>query len=168
MPKALPPLRLLAEVYDPLGLISPVTVCQGYIPTICRQKYEWDEQLEGGVKKGVEDWIKVLIDCHRIDVKRCVNDHLHEEVEECSLHAFADASKKAYCGIVYLVYKTLVGRYARMLTSKTRVAPLKELSIPRLELMAALILVKLLVKVEDVLVLDYEKRGMETICQALA
>jgi len=69
-------LRLLAGVYDPLGLISPVTVSVKIISQeICRQKCEWDEQLEGGAKKGVEDWIKGLIDCHRIDVKHCVYDH---------------------------------------------------------------------------------------------
>ena len=145
-------LRLLAGVYDPLGLISPVGVSAKVIfPEICRQKCEWDEQLKGGVKKGVEDWVRGLIDCRRIDVKRCIYDHPHEEVEECSLHGFADASKKAYCGVVYLVYRTQVGRYARMLTSKTRVAPLKELSIPRLELMGALILVKLMVSVKGAL-----------------
>ena len=72
-------------------------------------------------------------------------------MEECSLHGFADASKKAYCGVVYFVYRTQVGRYARMLTSKTRVATLKGLSIPRLELMAAFILVKLMVNVEGAL-----------------
>ena len=97
-------MRLLAGVYDPLGLISPVTVSvKVMFQEICRQKCGWDEQLEGGFKKGVEDWIKGLIDCHRIDVKRCVYDHPHEEVEECSLHGFADVSKKAYCGVVYLV-----------------------------------------------------------------
>ena len=53
--------------------------------------------------------------------------------------------------MVYLVYRTQVGRYARMLTSKIRVAPLKELSIPRQELMAAFILVKLMVNVEGAL-----------------
>ena len=97
-------MRLLAGVYDPLGLISPVTVSvKVMFQEICRQKCGWDEQLEGGFKKGVEDWIKGLIDCQRIDVKRCVYDHPHEEVEECSLHGFADVSKKAYCGVVYLV-----------------------------------------------------------------
>ena len=144
-------LRLLAGVYDPLGLISPVTLSVKVIfQEICRQKCGWDEQLEGGFKKDVEEWIKGLIDCHRIEVKRCIYDHPCE-VEECSLHGFADASKKAYCGVVYLVYRTQVGRYAQMLTSKTRVAPLKELSIPRLELMAAFILVKLMVNVEGAL-----------------
>ena len=129
-------LRLLAGVYNPLGLISPVTVSVKVIfQEICCQKCGWDEQLEGGFKKGFEDWIEGLNDCHKIDAKRCVYDHPREEVEECSLHGFADASKKAYCGVVYLVYRTQVGRYARMVTSKARVAPLKELSIPRLELM---------------------------------
>ena len=80
-------LRLLAGVYDPLGLISPVTVSvKVMFQEICRQRCGWDEQLEGGFKKGVVDWIKGLIDCHRIDVKRCVYDHPREEVEECSLN----------------------------------------------------------------------------------
>ena len=148
-------LRLLAGVYDPLGLISPVTVRVKVIfQEVCRQKCEWDEQLGEGVKKGVEDWTKDLIACRKIDVKGCIYYHPHKEVEECSLHGFADASKKAYCGMVYLVYRTQVGRYAQMLTSKTRVAPLKELSIPRLQLMAALILVKLMVSVKGALALE--------------
>ncbi|KAL9973727.1 hypothetical protein ACROYT_G020217 [Oculina patagonica] len=145
-------LRLLAGVYNPLGLISPVTVSGKVIfQEICLQKCEWDEQLEGGVKKGVEDWIKGFIDCHNIDVNRFVYDHPQEEVVECSLHGFANASKKAYYGVAYLVYRTQLGRYVRKLTSKTRVASMKELSIPRLELMMTLILVKLMVNVEDAL-----------------
>ena len=64
---------------------------------------------------------------------------------ECSLHGFGDASKKAYCAMVYFVYRTDDGQtHARLITSKTRVAPLKELSIPRLELMAARILAQLM------------------------
>ena len=70
---------------------------------------------------------------------------------ECWLHGFADASKRAYCGVVYFVYRTSVGKYVRILTSKTRVAPLKELSIPRLELIVALIMVKLVVSAEAAL-----------------
>ena len=60
---------------------------------------------------------------------------------DCWLHGFADASKRAYCSAVYFVCRTSVERYVRMLTSK-------ELSIPRLELKAALIMVKLLASAE--------------------
>ena len=64
---------------------------------------------------------------------------------ECYLHWFGDASKKVYCAMVYFVYRTDDGQtHARLITSKTRVAPLKELSIPRLELMSARILAQLM------------------------
>lgn len=44
------------------------------------------------------------------------------------------AKRHINCAVIYLVYRTHTGKYSKMLTSKTRVAPLKELSIPRLEL----------------------------------
>ena len=47
----------------------------------------------GDIRKGVEAWIKGLVDCQRIVIKRCVYDHIHEEVVECWLHGFADASR---------------------------------------------------------------------------
>ena len=145
-------LKVLAGVFDPLGLISPITLsAKVMFQESCRLKIGWDDQLDGDIRKGVEAWIKGLVDCQRIVIKRCVYDHIYEEVVECWLHGFADASKRAYCGVVYFVYRTSVGRYVRMLTSKTTVAPLKELSIPRLELMAALIMVKLVVSAEAAL-----------------
>ncbi|KAK2547117.1 hypothetical protein P5673_033111 [Acropora cervicornis] len=84
-------------------------------------------------------------------IDRCVYGHVCEEVLECSLHGFADASKKAYCAVIYFLYRTKTGTYSKMLTSKTRVARLKELSIPRLELIACLILAKLMCTVKNAL-----------------
>lgn len=84
-------------------------------------------------------------------IDRCVYEHVLEETLECSLHGFADASKKAYCAVIHFVYRTKTGSYSKMLTSKTRVAPLKELSIPRLELIACLILAKLMCTVKNTL-----------------
>ena len=68
---------------------------------------------------------------------------------ECSLHGFGDASKRAYCAVIYFVYRTNVGAYVRMLTTKARVAPLKETSIPRLELMSARLLAQVMNTVRD-------------------
>ena len=71
---------------------------------------------------------------------------------ECYLHGCGDASKKGYCAMVYFVYRTDDGQtYARVITSKTRVARLKELSIPRLELMSARILAQLMNTVRNAL-----------------
>ena len=113
-------LKLLAGVFDPLGLISPITLsAKVMFQESCRLKIGWDDQLDGDIRKGVEAWIKGFVDCQRIVIKRCVYDHIHQEVVECWLHGFADASKRAYCGVVYFVYGTSVGWYVRMLTSKS-------------------------------------------------
>ena len=89
-----------------------------------------------------ETWCNELIKSSEITAPRCV--YPIENVLECTLHGFGDASKKAYCAVVYFVYRTDAGIYARLLTSKARVAPLKQTSIPRLELMSARLLAQLM------------------------
>ena len=145
-------LRLLAGIFDPLGMIGPITITAKILfQEACRQKINWDDPLDGVIKKAVEAWIESLIECKLITIDRCLYKHVREEVLGCSLHGFADASKKAYCAVIYFVYQTSTGTYSKMLTSKTRVAPLKELSIPRLELIACLILAKLMSTVKNAL-----------------
>lgn len=70
-----------------------------------------------------------------------------EHVTECYLHGFMDTGKKAYCAVVY---------HARLVASKTRVSPLKELSIPHLELMSARIFVRLMSMIRDALLSQLE------------
>lgn len=139
-------LRLIAGIFDPLGIIGPATIIAKILfQEACRQKIGWDDRLDEKVRQNLEACIKDLIECHQITIRRCVYEHVPEDVLECSLHGFADASKKAYCAVIYLIYRTHTGRYSKMLTSKTR------LSIPRLELMAALILVILMSTVKNAL-----------------
>ena len=100
-------LKLLAGIFDPLGIIGPVTITAKILfQEACREKIGWDDPLDGSIKKVVEVWIKSLIECELITMKRCVYGHEREEVLECSLHGFADASKKGYCAVTYLVYTT--------------------------------------------------------------
>ena len=70
------------------------------------------------------------------------------------IHAFGDASRKAYCVMVYLVYETSEGIQTNLLCSKSRVAPLKE--IPRLELLSARILATLVDTVKKALISQLE------------
>ena len=144
--------RLLAGIFDPLGMIGPTTITAKILfQEACRQKINWNDPLDGVIKQAVEAWIESLIECKLITFDRCLYKHVREEVLECSLHGFADASKKVYCAVIYSVYQTSTGSYSKMLTSKTRVAPLKELSIPRLELITCLILAKLMSTVKNAL-----------------
>lgn len=59
------------------------------------QKNNWDNPLDGVIKQSIEAWIKSLvIEFKQIMIDRCVYEHVREETLECSLHGFADVSKK--------------------------------------------------------------------------
>ena len=139
-------LSLLACLYDPLGYYSPVTVSMKILfQQLCSAKLDWDNELSGEAKAKWENWIDDLKRAKEIIIPRCVYDKCEQHVVECFLHGFGDASKAAYCAVVYLVYRLRDGsRNVRMLASKSRVTPLKSLTIPRLELMSARILTQLM------------------------
>uniref|UniRef100_A0A182PWV7 Integrase_H2C2 domain-containing protein n=1 Tax=Anopheles epiroticus TaxID=199890 RepID=A0A182PWV7_9DIPT len=76
---------------------------------------------------------------------------LPSETKGAALHGFCDASIKAYGCAIYLRYTDADGALqSRLLCSKSRVAPLKQLTLPKLELQAALLLAELYVRIKDV------------------
>ena len=138
-------LSTLASLFDPHGLVSPVAVTAKILfQELCLEKLGWDDPLPEDKRVRWETWLKDLKCTNTISVPRCVFAECKGKVLSCQLHGFADASKKAYCAMVFLVCKTTEGTYTRLLSAKTRVAPLKQLSIPRLELMSARVLATLM------------------------
>ena len=134
-------LSVLASLFDPLSVVSPVIVeAKILFQKVCKAGTDWDEQFTGELHRKWESWWKDLLEVKELSVSRCVYRHPAEEVLECVLNGFGDASNQAYCAVVYFVYRTSVGVYAQLLTSKARVAPLKAMSIPRLELVSARLL----------------------------
>ena len=142
----------LATVYDPLGLISPLSVPPRVLfQELCLSKLDWDSSLNPEQVARWEKWIDELKKARVIEAPRCILPRVEGQVVRVSLHGFGDASKKAYCAAVYLVIETADSIHSRLLCSKTRIAPLKVLSIPRLELMAAKILTTLITTVLNAL-----------------
>ena len=82
---------------------------------------------------------------------RCYFQGISGRVISCSLHGFGDASYKAYAAVIYLHITTTNGRYLKFVASKSRVAPVKHESIPRLEVLAALVLARLITHVGEAL-----------------
>ena len=145
-------LSTLAMSFDPLGLISPIGVhAKILFQELCIGKLDWDDPIPEDKVAKWEDWISGLSQVKTMTVPRCVQDQIEGEILSYQLHGFADASKKAYCAAVYLVYTTTKGMFSKLLCSKVRVAPLKELSIPRLELLSARILANLISNVQKAL-----------------
>ena len=134
-------LSIIAKLFDPLGLVSPVIVgLKILFQELCTLKLGWDDEVPKDQKVVFDRIVSDLKETGNISLPRCLYGKETGTVKSCYLHGFADASKNAYCAVIYLVYETDDGIFSRLICAKTRVAPLKQLSIPRLELMSGRIL----------------------------
>ncbi|MBV2113425.1 MAG: aspartyl protease family protein [Candidatus Thiodiazotropha sp. (ex Ctena orbiculata)] len=132
-------LKQIASVYDPLGLFNPVTL-RGklFLQNLWNKKYSWDDKLP---KEEREQWnvikgeLKVLTTCK---FPRHVGLNQTDDITY-RLLGFCDASKQAYAAVIYLHQSTKDFCKTDIVFSKLRLAPNKEITIPRLELLAALI-----------------------------
>ena len=118
---------------------------------VCKEKTNWDDELPEPYQEKWLQWSKDLRDTKEVEVKRCMFNQREEEVKEINLHGVCDASEKAYCCAIYLHIVTEKDQQVTLLTSQTRMTPLKAMSIPRLELTAARTLAQLLETVQEAL-----------------
>ncbi|GFT58987.1 uncharacterized protein TNCV_185971 [Trichonephila clavipes] len=111
-------------------------------------------QLSGILKKGgiVKEWHRFLEDFNSVRsicIGRCI---VHPQATRVELHGFADASEKCYGAVIYCRSQSPDGATTvKLVTSKSRVAPVKSVTMPRLELCAAVLLAKLMKRVETAL-----------------
>ena len=125
-------LRNLARIYDPLGLVSPVTVKGKHIyREACKQKVPWDVKIP--LSTEYLQWAKGLPE--KVTVPILVTVH-RESLDEIQLHAFGDASKKGVAAAVYAITKQASGVNVGLVAAKSRLAK-QDLTIPRLELVSA-------------------------------
>ena len=129
----------ISKLYDPLGLASAVTIkARIALQNIWKAKqFDWDDPLPEVMSDTWKKLFKEIESLKKVEFPRCLQP---KEVSGPSeLHVFADASKDAYGAVAYLVWTTPYGFHVSLVSAKARVAPLRHTTIPRLELMAALI-----------------------------
>ncbi|XP_062534780.1 uncharacterized protein LOC134203959 [Armigeres subalbatus] len=144
----------LAKIFDPLGLIGPVVVqAKIFLQTLWKQKCDWDDLLPEELQRIWTEFRRNLMALDTLTVPRWVS--FSNDLAMVELHGFCDASNAAYGACLYLRCITSDGTItARLITAKSRVAPLEDLkrkkkvlSTPRLVLSAALLLSHLYGKV---------------------
>lgn len=131
-------LSAIAQLYDPLGLVSPVIVqAKIMMQHLWLLSLNWDDQVTPEMQRKWDCFCQQLPQLSNFRIDRCAFTPNLNHVE---IHTFTDASDVAYGACVYVRSVDTDGSIkVSLLASKSKVAPLKRLSIPRLELSAALI-----------------------------
>ncbi|GFW14063.1 integrase catalytic domain-containing protein [Trichonephila clavipes] len=143
-------LQAVGKIFDPLGLISPFTVrMKCLLQDLWKEEIQWDDPLPTHIEKEWKKWCEELPHLRNLKIPRLVLDStlLEDDVE---LHSFCDASKRAYGAVIYLRTKSRNGISIKLVTSKSRVAPLNCVTLPRLELLGALVTACLASKVKKI------------------
>lgn len=135
-----------AQIFDPLGLLSPVTIrAKIILQELWKIKLSWDESLPSDLHTA---WTNYHSQLQHLNTVRIPRQSFCPNAVSTELHGFCDASQAAYGACVYIRCRDMLGNYTcNLYCAKTRVAPLKLLTIPRLELSGALLLAELVDKV---------------------
>ncbi|XP_011696421.1 PREDICTED: uncharacterized protein LOC105455072 [Wasmannia auropunctata] len=149
-------LSVIARLFDPLGWLSPVTVtAKIFFQKLWLEKLGWDEELPSSVSRQWSRFHEELPAVETISVPRWFGGSSNP-ADFVELHGFSDASTDALAACVYL--KVCDGEdnfKVNLVAAKTRVAPLKPMTVPRLELSAAVLLARLISRIRDVLKLHH-------------
>ncbi len=138
-------LSLVSSIYDPLGIAAPLLLpAKKILQELCRSQIGWDEIIPPEFSTIWEKWTDNLPSFEELVVPRCIKPETLGKLSSIQLHHFADASETGYGAASYLRLVDESGiTHCVLLLGKSRVTPLKLLTIPRLELSAATVAVKL-------------------------
>ena len=168
-------LSLVSTVYDPIGLVAPFTVkARRLLKDIWRLSgQQLDDNLPDDIVTKFLEWSKELSTLNEITIPR---SYFCQTVETIELHVFGDSSQDAFSAVAFLRGKLisdhgLVTQLA-FVFGKARVAPMKALTVPKLELQAALLAARLRAEVLRALSLKIDRTFMwsdsSTVLQWLA
>lgn len=131
-------------LYDPLGFIAPVVLAgKQILQQMCADGAEWDDPLPESLRKRWESWCASLKYLDSLQIPRCIKPDGFGESVKTELHHFSDASSFGYGQCSYIRMWNSENQIAcAFVMGKARVVPVKPVTVPRLELSAAVLSVR--------------------------
>lgn len=129
-------LSKISQLFDPNGFVSPVIVSTKILmQAIWRAKIDWDDEVPTDI---ANRWLRLWSCIRSVEQVRIPRWLSMSDEVQMQLHGFADSSIEAYGCVIYLRTVDKYGNIScNLIVSKSKVAPLKRVTIPRLELAAA-------------------------------
>ena len=136
-------LKMLGQLFDPIGIVTSFVITLKIIfQRLWTFPLDWDDLIPKSLEDEASDWCRNLMRLTLSIPRRYFDESLSALAESGSLqmHVFCDASLRAYGSVVFLRRVRTDGSVElSFVMAKSRVAPLKSITLPRLELLAALI-----------------------------
>lgn len=143
----------ISKIFDPIGWLSPVVITlKIFMQKLWLKGIDWDQNLPNDLKN---EWLQLKKNIEHIEdlqIPRWCNFNIGDHIE---LHGYSDSSELAYAAAIYIrIIRPDGSTSTCLLTAKTRVTPIRQITLPRLELCAAHLMVKLMMKVKTALHLE--------------
>lgn len=137
-----------ARVYDPQGYVTPITIrAKLFIQEMWRNGSDWDVPLPAELQREWKKFYEEIKTIAQIRIPRWLGTTSSTKMQ---IHLYCDASKKAYGAAAYVRVCENGSWSAKLLCSKSRVAPIKIVTIPRLELSAIELGCSMLVRIKEI------------------
>ena len=129
-------LSVTSSFFDPLGFFTPVILtAKLIIQEITKRNLGWDDVVNDDLKRRWKKWLSSLDGIQKIRIARCYQPRAFGKVTRRELHIFCDASSVGYGAAVYMRMIDERGSvHVTFVMGKSRLAPIKPVTIPRLEL----------------------------------
>jgi hypothetical protein len=138
-------LSTIASLFDPLGFLAPfVLLGRIILQEMCRDGLDWDDPLPTPLQERWDLWLTDFANLDQVQIPRNFLPSDFGPVSSVQLHHFSDASTVGYGQCSYLRFESPLGKiHTSLVVAKARVTPLRHVTVPRLELTAAVLSVKM-------------------------
>lgn len=137
------------SIFDPFGLLANFTLgAKTILLDLWRLGIGWDEPVPISIDERWQDWRAHIERTKLLRVPRCYSSNIRT-AKGLQLHVFADASETAFAAFAYWRVPQEPGVEVSFIAGKARCAPLQLLSVPRLELQAAVLATRLMNEIRE-------------------
>ncbi|XP_017461979.1 PREDICTED: uncharacterized protein LOC108355324 [Rhagoletis zephyria] len=132
-------LGIIMAIYDPFGFLANLTICMKILQqSLWKRQIDWDDPLPHQFYTQWSTWWEGFQNIAQFTIPRCYSPLLMS-ADEIQLHVFVDASASAFAAVAYLRITKGSAVDISFVAAKARCAPMKGMTIPRLELQAAVL-----------------------------
>ena len=147
---------LVSTIFDPLGILSPLAIrIKMLLQQVWKLDKKWDEPLSAELHSNLQKVLNSYVAMPDIETPRCLNTSANQEVNH-QLHVFVNASTFALAAVAYICTQKQNKSFQRsFLLGNSKVAPIEQISVPKLELEAAVLVTSLSTLKQNEMTLKY-------------